>query len=263
METVGGSTSSTKQFVWCGNRRCEARNASSVVTAQYFSRGETISGTSYYWDLDHLGSIREMTNSSGSVVWQQSFDPYGRATTLVSTTPSDFGYAGYYFHTPSGLSLTRTRAYSPSLGRWLNRDPLGEPMPTDQAATPVAFGPSGAIWSRLQTPAQRTLYGYVSNDPVNFTDPLGLLQSDPSNGNAYDLGGGVTGFSWYTPPRPPMPGPINGPLPVPPPYSPPPKCPPKKKKEPPNPPSILCIGGGTSSSNRQPHTRLCGAEDYT
>jgi RHS repeat-associated protein len=146
----GGSSPGTKQFIWCGTDRCEVRDGSSNVTAQFFDYGETISGTSYYFTEDHLGSIREMTNSAGTIVWQQSFDPYGVPTTIVSTTPSDIGYAGYYVHSRSGLNLTATRAYSATLGRFISRDPIEE---------------DGGV----------NLYSYVDNDPIINSDPLGLL----------------------------------------------------------------------------------------
>jgi RHS repeat-associated protein len=148
VETVSSSVTSTKQFIWCGNNRCETRDASGNVTAQFFSKGETISGTSYYYTRTHDFSVREMTNSSGTIVWQQSFDPYGVPTTLVSTTPADMGYAGYYLHQRSGLNLTRTRAYNASLGRFINRDPIGL---------------SGGV----------NLYGYVGGNPISFADPMG------------------------------------------------------------------------------------------
>ena len=45
---------------------------------------------------------------------------YGQQTQTVGTLSADFGYAGYYFHAPSGLNLCTYRAYSPSLGRWIN-----------------------------------------------------------------------------------------------------------------------------------------------
>lgn len=90
-----------------------------------------------------------MTNSSGSVVWQQSFDPYGQPTNLVSTTSADFGYAGMYNHGRSTLSLTLFRTYNPALGRWISRDPLGESIGTN-------------------------LYYYGLNEPIRHLDPLGL-----------------------------------------------------------------------------------------
>src|SRR5205823_10578268 len=76
-------------------------------------------------------------------------DPYGKRTKLSGTLDVDFGYTGHYYHAPSGLDLTLYRAYSPVLGRWLSRDPIGE---------------SGGL----------NLYGYVFNNPVNLDDPLGL-----------------------------------------------------------------------------------------
>ena len=160
---------STKQFVWCGNARCEQRNSSSSITAQFFSLGETIGGTSYFYDHDHLGSVREMTNSSGTVQAQYSYDSSGRVTKLSEAVPSDFQYAGYYFHAPSGLNLTLRRAYDSNLGRWLSRDPIAETAGTN-------------------------LYGYVRNMPSMAIDPLGLDLSGAVQGAAVGaLLGGLYG----------------------------------------------------------------------
>ncbi len=82
-----------------------------------------------------------------------SYDPFGNAITLAGTFVPDFGFAAMYQHPRSGLSLTKHRAYSPSLGRWLSRDPLGMD--------------SGS-----------NLYTYVSNNPITGTDPFGLMDCD-------------------------------------------------------------------------------------
>ena len=149
VETVAGSVTSTKQFVRCDNEMCEARNASSAITAQYFSHGETISGTSYYFTLiDPPGSVGELTNTAGAVQAQYAYDPYGRVMVLQGSVASDFQYAGYYYHAPSGLNLTRTRVYSASLGRWLSRD-------------------------IIQEAAGVNLFAYVGNSPIERTDPKG------------------------------------------------------------------------------------------
>jgi RHS repeat-associated protein len=155
VETRGGTVTSTKQFVWCGEERCEARNATGTVTAQYLRYGETISGSNYYYSKDHLGSICEMADSSGNVQAEYRYDPWGRVTQLQASLASDFQYAGYYFHSPSGLNLTLHRAYSPALAHWLSRDPLdinpenGQPQPA--------------------------LYTYAEDDPIDLSDPLGLV----------------------------------------------------------------------------------------
>ena len=115
VETVGGSVTSTKQFVWCGNDRCEARDGSGNLLAQFFGRGETISSTKYLYTTDHLGSVREMTDNSGNIQAQYTFDPFGRVDKITEVVPSDFGYAGYYVHARSGLDLTYT---GPTVVHW-------------------------------------------------------------------------------------------------------------------------------------------------
>lgn len=183
IEQTGGSTTSTKQFVWCGNQRCEERDSGGTLTEQFFSLGQTVSGTNYFYTTDHLGSIREMTKTvSGSttVEAQYSYDPYGVKTVITETTPADFQYAGYYVHARSGLNLTRTRAYNSGLGRWLNRDPMEE-----QAGS--------------------NLYGYVENDPISYTDPLGLEKCKPAKRPPVPASGNNPPSKKPTNPYPPVP----------------------------------------------------------
>jgi RHS repeat-associated protein len=154
VETVASTVTGTKLFVWTKDkmwqsRPCESRNSSGTVTAQYFNCGEEINGTNYFWTFDHIGSVREMTNSVGTIVDQRSYDAFGRVTQLQGSTASDFQFGGYYYHAPSGLSLATFRAYSSHLGRWINRDPISE---------------RGGI----------NLYAYVENDPILKKDSLGL-----------------------------------------------------------------------------------------
>jgi RHS repeat-associated protein len=148
-----GSTSGTKQFVWSSDERREERDGAGSLTKQFFSRGEAISGTAFFYAKDHLGSVRETSHMSGSTMVVDStltYDPFGQVTQIAGTgaTP-DFGYAGYYVHPRSGLNLTVTRAYSPVFGRFINRDLIAEVAGTN-------------------------LFAYVANDPVDFRDPTGL-----------------------------------------------------------------------------------------
>jgi RHS repeat-associated protein len=120
-----------------------------VITAQYFPEGEILGGTNYFYAFDHLSSVVSMTDSGGNVKAQYSYDPYGRITKNYETVPSDFQYAGYFVHEPSGLGLTVCRAYSSEVGRFINRDP--------------ALGRGG-----------QNLFAYALNSPVNNSDPTGL-----------------------------------------------------------------------------------------
>ncbi|HTB80609.1 MAG TPA: RHS repeat-associated core domain-containing protein [Opitutaceae bacterium] len=145
-----GTTTSDKRFVWCGGAQpCEERDASNNVTKRFYAQGEQIGGTNYYFTRDHLGSVREMTDSTGAIRARYDYDPYGRRTLVSGTDLADFGFDGMYYHQASGLFFTLDRAYDPSLGRWTTRDPAGE---------------NGGI----------NLYDFVGNDPINAVDPLGL-----------------------------------------------------------------------------------------
>jgi RHS repeat-associated protein len=150
LERNGATTLSDRRFIWDGNTLVEQRNWTSTTAAQrYFPQGVQQGTNKFFYTRDHLGSIREVVNNSGSVVARYDYAPYGRRTKLSGTFDSDFGFTGHYFHAPSGLHFAPFRAYSAEFGRWLSRDPIGE---------------AGGI----------NLYGYVFNNPVNLWDPWGL-----------------------------------------------------------------------------------------
>jgi RHS repeat-associated protein len=148
--TIGsGTIDSTKNYLWIGSEMAEERDASNNVTKRFFAQGEQQAGTNYYYTRDHLGSVREMLNSSGSIVARYSYDPYGRTTLVSGSNLATKQYAKMYMHQPSGLYLTEYRALDASTGGWLSRDPMGEDGGVD-------------------------LYGYVADDPIDLTDILGL-----------------------------------------------------------------------------------------
>jgi hypothetical protein len=54
IETVGSSVTSTKQFIWAGDKMCESRNSGGSLLNQYFPYGQTISGSNYFYTKDRL-----------------------------------------------------------------------------------------------------------------------------------------------------------------------------------------------------------------
>ncbi|MBU6454169.1 MAG: RHS repeat-associated core domain-containing protein [Cyanobacteria bacterium REEB67] len=129
---------------------------------------------------DHQSSIREMTDGSGNIVAQYAYDPYGQATKLQGSLDSDFQYAGMYYHAPSGLNLATFRAYSPTLGRWINRDPIHDLTFKMRPLGPKVEDPSVMVMAAAsgprisKRPRELNDYAYVGNSPVNWRDASGL-----------------------------------------------------------------------------------------
>jgi RHS repeat-associated protein len=87
--------------------------------------------------------------ANGEVACAYAYAPWGKRTTITEDSFTNVAFTGHHENPDLGLVFTKYRAYDPDTGRWLSRDPIGE---------------NGGI----------NLYGYVSNNPVNWVDPLGL-----------------------------------------------------------------------------------------
>jgi RHS repeat-associated protein len=110
-----------------------------------------IDSTGTYWLLtDHLGSIRDVMNSSGTVIDHINYDAFGLITSETnSANGGRLKYAGYESDSALGLYHAGARYYDPVSHRWLREDPLG-----------FAAGDSN-------------LDRYVGNGPTNGVDPSG------------------------------------------------------------------------------------------
>ena len=156
-EKVNGTLS--KQWVWDDKTPKVELNASNAVTKRFYKEGMVTGATlppaaanKAFYTRDHLGSIREVTDGSGTLLARYDYDPYGRRTKLSGTFDADFGYTGHYFHPASGLHLAFYRAYDADLARWLSRDPVED----------AEFLPEGP-----------NLYAYVGNYSTIRVDPDG------------------------------------------------------------------------------------------
>jgi RHS repeat-associated protein len=80
----------------------------------------------YYYHTDQLGSVRDLTDSSGSVVNTYEYDAYGvpSSSGTTGTAYNPFGFSGEYKDSETGLIYLRARYYDPATQQFLTRDPL-------------------------------------------------------------------------------------------------------------------------------------------
>jgi RHS repeat-associated protein len=125
---------------------------------------EQIAGNNTLWGLaDHLGSLRDIADYSEStgvttIANHRTINSFGK---LISETNTSvdliYAYTGKQFDEATGLQHNLFRWLDPSLGQWLNEDPLS-----------FAAG-------------DENVRRYVGNKVVDSIDPLGL--QEPGNTN--------------------------------------------------------------------------------
>ncbi|WP_427501458.1 RHS repeat domain-containing protein [Methylomonas sp. MED-D] len=174
IETVSNGTPT--RFVYSGRDILSEYGANwNAAQAHYAYAGldrpllrTTPSGTAYY-HADGLGSIVATSNAAGAITASARYDAFGQALAKTGTIPR-YGYAGREPDV-TGLIHYRARSYDPSLGRFAQRDPAG-----------FADGINP--------------YAYVGNNPISFSDPLGLMKAAPIIGGTSAFAGVVnTGVS--------------------------------------------------------------------
>ena len=71
-----------------------------------------------------LGTPQLATDSSQTVAWQASYEPFGQAS-VSGTVTLNLRFPGQYFDVESGWNHNGFRNYLPDLGRYMEPDPLG------------------------------------------------------------------------------------------------------------------------------------------
>jgi len=121
-----------------------------------------VNTTTEYFLGDALGSVRQLTNPSGSITYAKVYDPYGVVTAAAGTSQSAYGYTSEY--TSQGLVYLRSRYYASGTGRFLTRDTWG-----GDANSPMSFNK----------------WNYTLSNPTNYTDPSGECSSLPADNIKY------------------------------------------------------------------------------
>jgi YD repeat-containing protein len=75
-----------------------------------------------YFGYDGLGSVRQVLDRAGSVLFTQVFDPYGNPYASAGADSTSWGFTGEQTDS-NGLIFLRARYYDPRQGKFLQRDP--------------------------------------------------------------------------------------------------------------------------------------------
>ena len=137
----------------------------------------------FLYHADGLGSITTLTDLSGNPVRSYTYDSFGRIVAQSGTLANFYTYTGRELDPESGLYYYRARYYDPTIGRFLNEDPLnmGTILRFLQVARSVTSSPSGTeniLQELLSIPHHSNLFLYALNNPIILTDPLGLQVRD-------------------------------------------------------------------------------------
>lgn len=153
-----GKPETTIRYVWAGEQLITqfTRAGGSLrrqdflyVPGTYFPVATRVGMDVYTYHCDHRGAPTRLTDRLGNVVWSATYSAFGMATIHCCKIDNPLRLPGQWEDSETGLYYNRFRYYSPLLGRYLSRDPLG-------------------------LVAGCNLYTYVGNDPVNRIDPMGL-----------------------------------------------------------------------------------------
>ncbi|MBK8002254.1 MAG: VCBS repeat-containing protein [Verrucomicrobia bacterium] len=137
------------------------------------------------YHADHLGSATVITDADGAVVEESSYHPFGalRHESRASDVEAYYGFTQKERDRESGLHYFESRFLAANLGRFSSVDPKFLHVDLLEKSEQTAF---------LSNPQKGNLYSYVLNNPLRYSDPLGLDETE-SLGTMSDVVGLVAG----------------------------------------------------------------------
>ena len=154
---ISFTAASATRLTYAGADLIDERNTAGTILRRYvhgpgvdepivWYEGSAMSNRRWL-QADERGSIVSMSDDAGAIVGINAYDEFG--IPAVGNT-GRFQYTGQTMYPELGLYNYKARMYSPTLGRFMQTDPIGYA--------------DGINW-----------YNYAGGDPVNGTDPTGAI----------------------------------------------------------------------------------------
>ena len=137
-QMLGEYGSINRDYVWMDG----------IPVANVDTQGATSTVT--YVTADQLNTPRAIANSIGGTIWQWAYqgNPWGEQAPTTSGYTYNLRFPGQYYDAEKGLSYNYFRDYDPTVGRYVQSDPIGL---------------QGGL----------SAYGYVAGNPLYYTDSRG------------------------------------------------------------------------------------------
>jgi RHS repeat-associated protein len=117
------------------------------------------SGAEYFL-ADALGSVRQLTDSTGVVGMSKVYEPFGEVLNDAGGVATGYGFTGEWTD-PTGLIYLRARYYDAATGRFLSKD----------------------VWPGDYTkPLSLNGWNYAEGNSINHTDPSGMCLDEDMDG---------------------------------------------------------------------------------
>ena len=154
------SASGTTNYLYDGMNPLEEVDSNGNLLSRYTQTNsldeqlsELRASTTSYYETDGLGTVTSLSNPAGTLANTYTYDSFGNLTASSGTLTNPFRYTGREFDSETGIYEYRMRYYDQNIGRFISEDPI-----------------------RFR--GGKDFYLYVSNNPVNLTDALGLCDND-------------------------------------------------------------------------------------
>lgn len=187
---INGDNNKITRSVWDGWNLLEERDVNDAPLEYYLYGARTdelvlrwggIYGDSWY-GYDGRGNVSHLFgySYSGLVIETYTYDLAGAPTMSApnneSLVENRFLFQGRDYLKEAGVYDYRNRFYHPGLGRFMQPDPVGLQFEGGK----LSSGQAALFWAGKVpenfTSTELNLYRYCHNDPVDGSDPLGLLK---------------------------------------------------------------------------------------